>query len=70
MDPLQIKILSVDIAYFKSNSIVFVFEKYILKGQLHNNQLKNRAKNEREQCAYLLQSKCFLKFNSSFEKQI
>ena len=40
MDPLQIKILSVDIASFKSNSIVFVFEKYILKGQLHNNQLK------------------------------
>ena len=40
MDPLQIKILSVDIVSFKSNSIVFVFEKYIFKGQLHNNQLK------------------------------
>ena len=50
MDPLQIKILSVNIASFKSDSIVFVFEKYILKGQLHNNQLKNSAKNERERC--------------------
>ena len=40
MDPLQIKIPSVDIASFKSDSILFVFAKYILKGQLHNNQLK------------------------------
>ena len=41
MDPLQTKIPSVDIASFKSDLIVFVFTKYILKGQLHNNQLKN-----------------------------